>query len=66
MKICPNSTPRLKPIRLKMKDSSDKPILSKTDAKPSQCKSPKKNIVVCKKDLDITEDIIILLNNKVK
>ena len=27
---------------------------------------PKKNIVVGKKDLDITEDIIILLNNKVK
>ena len=27
---------------------------------------PKKNIVVGKKDLDITEDIMILLNNKVK
>ena len=46
IKICPNSTPRLKPIRLKIKDASDKPTLSKTDAKPRPCKSPKKNIVV--------------------
>ena len=27
---------------------------------------PKKNIIVGKNDLDITEDIMILLNNKVK
>ena len=44
--ICPNSTPMLKPIRLTMKDSCDKPILPSTDAKPRPCNSPKKNIIV--------------------